>query len=95
MDSRLRPHFGDQLAFYPSKLQTRPVKNAFLLIARDMQTLDRTAIDDLRFTLTGIGRFQTVQISPGAAFFPRRDTIAIIIAFEQQWRHQRAKRRGY
>jgi hypothetical protein len=71
------------------------VKNAFLLIAQDMQRLDWQASDGALLTPTGGDHVRTMQISPGAAFFPRRHAINIIIAFEQEWRHWMAKRRGY
>jgi hypothetical protein len=71
------------------------VKNAFLLIAHDMQRLDWQATDGALLTPAGSEHVQTMQISPGAAFFPRLRTIEIIIAFEQEWRHWLAQRRGY
>jgi hypothetical protein len=88
MESRWRPHFGDQLASYSSKLQTGPVKNAYLLIWRDMQRLEREAIKCATLTPASIDNFQTEQIPPGAAFFcPGAIFLDIMIAFEREWRH--------
>jgi hypothetical protein len=71
------------------------VKNAFLLIAQEMQRLDWQATDGTLLTPARSDHFQTVQIPPGAAFFPRRPSAVTIIALEQEWRHGMAKPRGY
>lgn len=61
------------------------MKNAYLLIRRDMHRLDWYAIVSALLTPAGCDHFQTMQIPPRPAFFPGRHFPATMIAFVEKY----------
>jgi hypothetical protein len=71
------------------------VKNAFLLMRRDMPDWCFEVIN-VRFSrLDRLRDFQTMQIPHGVAFFPRRIFLDMMIAFVARSRNWMVIRRGY